>query len=450
MVKRLYILIFFGLLTFGMSGQNLLSYVTVNNTSPYVGQPVQVKVNVYTTTWFTSGIDVGNIQVDNALTVYFRSVSSVKTINGKKYAGVEFYYNLFPTREGNITIPVLEIHVETPKEGDYKGVKRILKTKAKSITAKPVPLGYDPQKWLVANSLSVSQKWSMSLNEIKVGDVVERTINRSASNTLSEFIPATLWDSIAGVSLYSKRPKVNTKKTRTTVSSNRSETISYLFEKEGEVVIPTMTYMYWNAANKKFYQKNLDSIIISVKPNADLAMLASIKKSLQKETVEEAIIETPFLIFGLAPKTFIKYVVLGLLALLILVKILIFGYSFFIKRYHAYLQSETHAFNQVIKAVNANNYGTYSKTVQVWFAKLGSPFLSVRQLIDTSDDDEFKKVISGLNESLFKYAKKNDFSNKTVIKKGLKQLRKNYLNDYQRKHEITKTDNNWLNPTKTF
>ena len=141
MVKQIYIVALFLLLSFSMLGQNLLSYVTVNNTSPYVGQPVQVKVNVYTTTWFTSGIDVGNIQVDKALTVYFRSVSSVKTINGKKYAGVEFYYNLFPTQEGNIVIPSLEIHVETPKEGDYKGIKRVLRTKSKSITVKPVPLG---------------------------------------------------------------------------------------------------------------------------------------------------------------------------------------------------------------------------------------------------------------------------------------------------------------------
>ena len=317
MVKRFYIVTLFLLITINMFGQSLLSYVTVNNSNPYVGQPVQVKVHVYTTTWFTAGIDVGNIQVDNALTVYFRSVSSVKNINGKKYAGVEFYYNLFPTQEGNITIPILEINVETPKEGGYKGVKRILKTKSKSVAVKPIPLGYDPQKWLVANSMSVSQKWSMALSNIKVGDVVERTINRSVSGTLSEFIPATLWDSIAGVSLYPKRPIVNTNKTRSSVSSNRSETVSYLFEKEGEVIMPSMTYLYWNAVNKKFYQKLVDSVTVLVKPNADLAMLNSIKKSLQQEQLEDIKVETPFLIFGLTPKTFIKYALIGLLVLIL-------------------------------------------------------------------------------------------------------------------------------------
>lgn len=447
MVKRFYIVTLFSLITINIFGQSLLSYVTVNNSNPYVGQPVQVKVHVYTTTWFTAGIDVGNIQVDNALTVYFRSVSSVKNINGKKYAGVEFYYNLFPTQEGNITIPILEINVETPKEGGYKGVKRILKTKSKSVSVKPIPLGYDPQKWLVANSMSVSQKWSMALSNIKVGDVVERTINRSVSGTLSEFIPATLWDSIAGVSLYPKRPIVNTNKTRSSVSSNRSETISYLFEKEGEVIMPSMTYLYWNAANKKFYQKLVDSVTVLVKPNADLAMLSSIKKSLQQEQLDDIKTETPFLIFGLTPKTFFKYALIGLLVLILLIKTLIFAFSFFKKTYYKYLVSEKYAFKQVIKAINDNNYKSYSTSVRVWLDKIGNPFSSVSQLIEAYGDEELLNTFRIANESLFDHEKKNNVSNE-IIKNGFKKIRRAYLKENQRKNKITKTNNDWLNPTR--
>lgn len=447
MVKRFYIVTLISLLTFNMFGQNLLSYVTVNNSNPYVGQPVQVKVHVYTTTWFTSGIDVGNIQVDNALTVYFRSVSSVKNISGKKYAGVEFYYNLFPTKEGNITIPILEINVETPKEGGYKGVRRVLKTKPKSVAVKPIPLGYDPQKWLVANSLSVNQKWSMSLTDIKVGDVVQRTINRSVSGTLSEFIPATLWDSIAGVSVYPKRPIVNTNKSRTSVSSNRSETVSYLFEKEGKVIMPTITYLYWNASNKKFYQKNLDSITVLVKPNADLAMLTSIKKSLQPEGLEDIEKEAPFLIFGLTPKTFIKYALIGLLVLILLIKTLIFAVSVFKKIYYRYLTSEKYAFIQVLKTINNNDYRSYSKSVRVWFEKIGNPYPSVRQLIEAYGDEELRNTFSNVNNALFNHEKKNESSN-AILKNGFKKIRRMYLKENQRKNKITKTHDDWLNPTR--
>ena len=60
---------------------HLFSDVKLNQGSVYVGQPVKVTVLVYTSTWFTRGVDPGNIKVNGAFTVYFRSVSSSKQIN---------------------------------------------------------------------------------------------------------------------------------------------------------------------------------------------------------------------------------------------------------------------------------------------------------------------------------------------------------------------------------
>ncbi len=444
MVKRIYIVIAFILLSFGAMGQSLVSYVTVNNTNPYIGQPVQVKVHVFTTTWFTAGVDVGNIQADNALTVYFRSVSTSKTINGKRYSGVELYYNLFPTQEGEITIPSLEIHVESPAEGGYKGIKRTLKTKLKTLTAKGVPLGYDSQKWLVSSSMSVNQKWSMPLKNIKVGDVLERTINRYAGGTLSEFIPATVWDSIPGVSQYPGRPKVATNKTRTSISATRTETVSYLFEKEGEVVIPTLSYMYWNSGTKKFYAKQLDSVTITVQPNADLAMLASIKNSLQQKVEEAAIEDTPFLILGLEPRIFIKYVIIGLVSLFLLGYFSIFAIRFLHKRRSSYLESEKNAFSQVLKAISKNNYGDYSTLSRRWLFKLESPYPTVGQLVNAYGEDWLIREFKDANEQLFKTQHKVADNKSTTIKKGLKQVRKKYLKAKKQKQTYTTQD--WLNP----
>ncbi len=215
MVKKLGILIFFWLMTIPLFSQNLISYVTLNTKEAYIGQPVKLTVSVYSSTWFTSGIDVGNIQIDGALTVFFRSVSNSRDFNGQRHAGVDFYYNVFPTQEGEITIPSLSISIQSPKPGDYKGRKRTLTTKPKMFTVKSIPYGYDPNNWLVATSLNVTEKWSATLSEIKVGDVVQRTIRRSAGGTLSEFVPATQWDSINGISIYPKRAQLNTNKSKT-------------------------------------------------------------------------------------------------------------------------------------------------------------------------------------------------------------------------------------------
>ncbi len=76
------------------NAQKLWSEVELNRSSVYVGQPIQVTVKVYTSTWFTEGVNPGNVKVNGAFTVYFRSVSVSKKEAGKTIAGVEMIFNV--------------------------------------------------------------------------------------------------------------------------------------------------------------------------------------------------------------------------------------------------------------------------------------------------------------------------------------------------------------------
>ena len=450
MVKKLGILIFFWLMTASLFGQNLISYVTLNTKEAFIGQPVKLTVSVYSSTWFTSGIDIGNIQIDGAITVFFRSLSNSQDFNGKKHAGVNFYYDIFPTQEGEITIPSLSINVESPKPGGYKGLKRTITTKPKTLNVKSIPYGYDPNNWLVATSFNVNEKWSSSISELKVGDVVQRTIRRSAGGTLSEFIPATDWDSISGISMYPKRPQLNTNKSKTAVSSNRSETVSYLFEKEGEFILPKVEYMYWNSRTKKFYKKQIDSVLISVKPNADLAMLASIKKSLQKEQVEEIEAEEkPLLIFGLTPKSLLQYSVIGLVVLFLLFIILKRLISFAKIKYSTYLKSETYAFNKVIKAITKNDYRLFLDLIPSWLNRLNSGNNSLQNLVRESGSKELENVLKHIDQMTFSLQKTVENDSYRVLLKELKLMRENYFKQQTKKRKLTVKNSKWLNPTVT-
>lgn len=448
MVKNLSILSVFGLMSFTLFGQNLISYISVNTDNVYIGQPVQLTVSVYTSTWFTSGIDVGNIQVDGALTVYFRSVSNTKIFGDKKYAGVDFYYNVFPTKEGQINIPSLSINVESPRPGDYKGIKRIIKTKSKSLIVKGVPLGYNPNNWLVATRLNITEKWTTSLSNIKVGDVIQRTITRSVGGTLSEFIPATKWDNISGISIYPKRAKLITNKSKTGVSSSRSETVNYLFEKEGEIVLPSIQYVYWNSWNKKFYKKQIDSVVILVKPNADLAMLGSIKKSLQKESIKEIIqVDEPLLIFGLTPKTFTKYLIAGVLIVFLFFKIFKKTNLIIKNNYYSYLKSEPFAFNQVKKAIRKKDYYAFVKTSNTWLVKLDSNHPTLQEFVRKNGSENLIDNLKQINESIFKYQKPSDNNNYKLLLIEMKNTRNNFLAFQKKKKKSTSKNNKWLNPT---
>ena len=67
----------------GMAQKHLITDVRLNKSTVYVGEPVEVSVSVYSSTWFTKGVNPGNIKVNDAFTVYFRSLSNSKQINGQ-------------------------------------------------------------------------------------------------------------------------------------------------------------------------------------------------------------------------------------------------------------------------------------------------------------------------------------------------------------------------------
>ncbi|MGY0393380.1 BatD family protein [Bizionia sp. KMM 8389] len=446
MVGKLKYIIFFLVAISAQSyGQQLISYVSVNHNSAYIGQPVQMTVSVYTNTWFTSGVDVGNIQVEGALTVYFRSVSNSKEFSGKRFSGVDFIYNLFPTKAGELTIPELTIHVESPKTGGYKGIKHVIHTKPKKIMVSDIPVGYDPNNWLVSSSLNINENWNTTLKDVKVGDVLQRTITRSAAGTLSEFIPEIVWDSVPGVSIYKTRPRTNTTKSKTAVSAKRVEMVNYLFEKEGEVVLPKIEFVYWNYYTKKFYKKVIDSTVVQVAPNDDLEMLASIKKQLEASTKEPEVAEDkPFLILGITPKRFVIYLVLLVLASYVLFRLLKWLIPYSKKSYTAYIHSERYMFSKVSHALKKKHAEEFIKLLTQWMLLLDLETQSFDYFIKVYGTDNLKTEYNKLLSNMYQN-NTNSVSNSSALLEALKASRARYFKVLEARDK-PKLDSDWLNP----
>lgn len=334
----------------GLAQTNLWSEVSVNKKSVYQGEPVEVTVSVFTETWFTQGVNVQNIQVNNAFTVYFRSLSTSRIIKGKTYAGVQFFYHVFPYTSNNVEFPSLEILVETPNVGDYKGVERKVRTQAKIIMVKPIPSAFDADQWLVTNSCVVKDKWSRSLKNIKVGDVIERSINRAVSGTVSELIPPVVWDAVNGVSLYIDRSITQNNKSKTDISATRTDKMRYLFEEEGQVIIPEMTFLWWNPVRKKVFKRTLKEVVIDVAPNPDLGILETIKDSLNIVTQrsQEAEEKEGFLLWGTPLDEWLKRVLVAVLMWVLVVRVLVPISNNIRSKYRRYRNSERYYFNQII------------------------------------------------------------------------------------------------------
>ena len=357
-----------------VKAQSLWSEVKFNKPRVYVGEPMQVTVTVYTSTWFTAGVDPGNVKVDGAYTVFFRNVSTSKTVKGKTLSGVDMIFNVFPYSGENVTFPELQIEVESPAEGDYQGRAHTIKTKPQEIKVQPIPPGFSQESWLVSNNLSVQQRWSGDFKNVKVGDVLTRTIMRNVSNTVSQLIPPVSWDSAVGVSMYPYRSNVESNRSKTAISATRTETMRYLFEREGEVILPEMEFTWWNAYHKKLYKRTLSEVKIEVQPNPDLGMLASVRDSLEAQIAEaetmEKEAEKPFTILGMSVKRFVTMLLAIVLLVVAFVLLLKWGINYRKKYLEQYRNSELFYWRRFRRACRSGNKIQIVNSLYRWLDSL--------------------------------------------------------------------------------
>lgn len=447
MVKYFYkYLPFFLILFLSISIQaqsHLIADVQLNKNSVYVGEPVEVRVSIFTSTWFTSGIDPGNIKVSDAFTVYFRSLSTSRQINKKTYAGVVLYYNVFPYENSDITFPSLEFTVETPDVGGFKGIKRVVKTPERTIKVKDVPTGFNKNEWLVTSYMTISDNWLGNKNEVKVGDVLERKITRNASGTVSELVPPIRWDTIANVSLYPTRSDVKSNKTKTSISATRTDGVKYLFEKEGDIVFPEKVLTWWNPTAKKLYKRTLKGHTIRVLPNPDLGMLETMRDSLNLATPinpEEIALEEPKMILGLSMKQFFIGLGIFIVLLYVLIKISKRIYKKLKIKQEAYKMSEAYFFKALMKTANKKNSKNILNALYQWIDKLEMEQPTIAFFVSKYGKGELEQDLINILESI---NQKHASSLKLNTKKW-KLARLLYLSNLKAKPNTISAY--WINP----
>jgi len=443
------LLLFFAVQSAHAQG-HLFSELKVDRSSVYVGQPVRVSVAVFTSTWFTKGVSPGNVKVNGAFTVYFRSVSQSRRINGKTYAGVELIFNVFPYDDEDITFPSLEFIVDTPDEGGYKAVQRKIVTQERNIKVKPIPKGYESEEWLVASGLTVNDNWDGDLRQVKVGDVLVRTISREVSGTVAELVPPIQWDTIQGVSLYPSRSTVNSNKTKTSISASRTDGMQYLFEKEGHIEIPEKVLTWWNPDQNKLYKRTLPAIAIDVLPNPDLGMLESIRDSLAISS------ELPLETNGksawdnLLERFTLKQLILAAIVFLILVWLVyrVFKWVFVSKklpqliqtRRQEYLQSEKYYFRQFRAAARKQDARVGLRALYRWIDVIHLKEPSLHYFALTYGNEELLMEV----ESLFEMAEIEDKEPVKIKLRNWSRAREKYL--LQVGNNETRDDISWINP----
>ena len=394
--QLLLILIIILLFHIGIKAQpHAFAKTEIAKTEAYKGEAIDLKVTAFTSTWFTKGVNPGNIKIEGAFTTYFRSLPTTVKINNKTYATVSMLYKVFPYESGELKIPPIEIKVETPDQDDYKGKKRTLNTTAKTVYIKELPVNEPGTIIFVAPKVRVEEKWSNAGNTVLTGEILQRSISIKAENTLSQLLPDITFDTIAGASIYKNRAISDTKKSRTAISSFKTQTVNYLFEKEGEIVIPQIIIQWFNPLNGKIYQRKLKERKFTVDANPDMSLISSLKDSLNRINQQTEISTTKdeeFNFMGLNLWQFSFSIIIAILIFYFFIKQLIRILNTIKKRNKIYKLGEEYHFKLFVKAIKAGRKTDILNSYYLWLLKF--QIKSSADLMSRIESSNHKKEIS--------------------------------------------------------
>ncbi len=415
----------FGLLlvfAFHTSAQKIDAFarVSVSPLEGVVRQPYKVTITVYSGTWFAEPLRFANLQIDDAFIIPFtRTVSGINYINNKKYASLTFYYLILPYEIGNLAIPELQINASIPPEGDYKGQPTTIRTQSQTIKINPVPSSKEEKVWMVAKNVTVKESWNKPLDKLKVGDVIEREITITASGTLPSLIEPLDIEKPETTSVYPSEPDLQDKRNEQDVNGVRVEKYSYLFEEEGEVIIPAEEIVWWNPQDKRTYKRTIQGQKLSIAPNPDMTLMESLKDSLLAMTAptETEITEKSF------PWMKIIFYIVLLFLLYLLFKLIMKVVQNLKEKQAACRQSEAFYYKRLVMALNQKNSKEIVRELYIWFDKARNAQQSIQ--INTFLTAEETKLLETL---ILNIQEMTTDGQKKQLELLLKKLRNQVLN----------------------
>ncbi|MGH1372395.1 MAG: hypothetical protein ACRBBW_10190 [Cellvibrionaceae bacterium] len=271
-------------------------FVADNNDSQYasqvfeavVGERVTLAVDVLTSRWFSKAPRFSHLAVRDAINLKAETFATnySERIGSENYAVQRREYTIFPQRAGQYVIDGVEVIVWVTTGPGKPLEKRTLRSKPLLMMVKALPPVESAESSgdeaaeskrvasLVASDVIIDQRFSSTLDELSVGDLVERRIEIRATGTLGMLIPPLVWPEVSGVKQTSLSSSVDDKTNRGAFEGVRVETRQYTLLDEGGLILPPISMWWWDGDGWQQSQVAQQSIS-GVKPRVNSSAGAS-------------------------------------------------------------------------------------------------------------------------------------------------------------------------------
>lgn len=353
----------------------------------WVGQRVNMYVTLYTTTSFSGTPRFSLPEVSGMLMMENegRPLLGSEPIDTVTYVSKRHEFALFPLRPGTVKVPAFDVEFGYRGE-DGKPITQSFTTKELQFSVLKIP-GADPREQVITTGdLQVKDQWTPQPVKLKVGDAFTRTVALTAEDIPGMAFPPLNIEKIDGLGVYQKQPRVNDQMQRGAFTGQRTETITYVCEKEGKFTLPGMHINWWNPKNEELKVIKLKPVTLEVAANPLL------ETEDQPGAEQQSSRSFSWKLAGIAMLV-LAVAIIGLLWLLRLKK-----------KQTSFLEpSEADLFKQFRRTSTSNDAARTMQALMRWLDRSGLSGVSGRLelLVSRADDADLGRQVQALETVLF-------------------------------------------------
>jgi hypothetical protein len=195
---------------------------------------------------------------------------------GVQWQGLSYSLSFYPQRAGRLEVPSFAVQFSSGTGYGSEPTLFDYRTPTLYVEAQ-LPQGADTGALLVTTeSFNMQASWLPQAPnegpfELKVGDALTLQVEREAQDVPGMVFAPLPEFTQQGLSAYPDAPNVHDQADRGSLTGNRTDSITYIFEREGSYTIPGLRFQWWDPEKEVLAEKNIPDVTVNVSPNPAFA-----------------------------------------------------------------------------------------------------------------------------------------------------------------------------------
>jgi hypothetical protein len=247
----------------------------------WVGERISVNLEIWTDALSFSAQSFQPPEVKGGFLVSADS-STIKLSERRgdeTWQGLRYTLDLYPQREGRITIPEFDVHFSTGMGYGSESQSHLFTTPSVSVEAR-LPPGAQPGGLLVSSTnFTMEAAWEplpddSGVVELKTGDALVLTLTRRARGVPAMvFEPLPDWQ-FDGLGVYEDTPTVRDDTDRGSLTGTRIDRVTLVCEQPGRYELPELAFHSWNPETEQLDKALVSGPVLNVSENPAWAAAA--------------------------------------------------------------------------------------------------------------------------------------------------------------------------------